>query len=244
MDSRSTDPNITETGAHRRDRDFSSLGKALASPARSAMLSLLMDGTVRPAGELARAAGVSASTASEHLAVLVDAGLVTCTPRGRGRFYSVSGPEAAQAVESLGQMARQAPTAGYTRVRAAEKLASGRLCYDHLAGRLGVSLTEAWVAAGWLAAPHQLNLTSLGSDGFFELGVDMTALAALRRPTTRACPDWTERRPHLAGALGAAVAGLCFEREWIVRRTGSRGVRVTDAGAGFFSRTWGISPVP
>ncbi|SMY11498.1 ArsR/SmtB family transcription factor [Brevibacterium jeotgali] len=244
MDSRSPDPGTAESGARRRDRDFSALGKALASPARSVMLSLLMDGTVRPAGELARAAGVSASTASGHLWVLVDAGLVTCTARGRGRYYRLSGPEVAHALETLGHIAPAAPATGYTGVRAAEKLASGRFCYDHLAGRLGVGLTRGWVAAGWLDDPDHLQLTSAGRDGFADLGVDVIGLDALRRPTTRACPDWTERRPHLAGALGAAVAALCVESEWVVRRPGSRGVRVTDAGAAVFRQRWGVSFSP
>lgn len=205
------------------------------------MLSLLMDGTVRPAGELARAAGVSASTASEHLSVLVEAGLLTCTARGRGRFYRLSGQEVAHALETLGHIAPSSPAKGYTGVRAAEKLASGRFCYDHLAGRLGVSLTDAWIDAGWLDDPDHLVLTPRGRDGFTGLGVDVIGIDALRRPTTRVCLDWTERRPHLAGALGAAVASLCLESEWIVRRPGSRGVRVTEAGAAIFRGRWNVS---
>ena len=200
-----------------------------------------MDGTVRPAGELARAAGVSASTASEHLALLVDAGLVTCAARGRGRYYRLSGQSVAHALETLGHLAPSAPTWGYSGVRAAERLASGRFCYDHLAGRLGVRLTDAWIGVGWLDDPDHLQLTAAGREGFAELGVDVIGIDALRRPTTRACLDWTERRPHLAGALGAAVASLCLESEWVVRRPGSRGVRVTEAGAAVFRRQWDVS---
>lgn len=237
----STDPNGTEAGVPRRDRDFSALGKALASPARSVILSLLMDGTIRPAGELARAAGVSASTASEHLAVLVDSGLVTCTARGRGRYYRLTGPDVAHALETLGHIVPAAPTTGYTGARAAQKLASGRFCYDHLAGQLGVGLAQGWVAAGWLDDPDHLRLTPVGRDGFADLGVDIVEVDRLRRPTTRACLDWTERRPHLAGALGAAVADLCLVSDWVVRRPGSRGVRVTEAGAAVFRRRWGVS---
>src|SRR5690625_81928 len=146
-------PRVAEADAQRRDRDFSALGRALASPARSLILSHLMDGTVRPAGELARAAGVSASTASEHLALLVDAGLVTCSARGRGRYYRLSGQSVAHALEALGHLAPSTPAWGYTGVRAAERLAAGRFCYDHLAGRLGVRLTDAWIGAGWLDDP-------------------------------------------------------------------------------------------
>lgn len=200
-----------------------------------------MDGTVRPAGELARAAGVSASTASEHLAVLVDAGLITCSPRGRGRYYRLNGQSVAHALETLGHISPAAPAKGYAGVRAAGNLASGRLCYDHLAGRLGVRLTDAWIEAGWLDDPDHLTLTAAGREGFAGLGVDVERIDALRRPTTRACLDWTERRHHLAGALGAAIASLCIEAEWVVRRPGSRGIRVTEAGAGVFHRQWSVS---
>src|SRR5687767_14974235 len=120
-----------------RDRDFTAVGRALSTPARSTFLNLLMDGTRRPAGELARAAGVSASTASEHLAVLVDAGLVTRQSQGRHRYYALADGEVATALESLGMLADAAPVSGYRRSRRAEYLAAARFCYDHLAGRLG-----------------------------------------------------------------------------------------------------------
>ena len=229
MDSRSLDPSTTESGSRRRDRDFSGLGKALASPTRSVMLSLLMDGTVRPAGELARAAGVSASTASEHLSVLVDARLVTCTARGRGRYYRLRGPEVAHALETLGHIAPAAPATGYTGVRAAERLASGRFCYDHLAGRLGCLLRpRGWVAAGLARRPRPAALSRHSArDGFFDLGVDITGLDALRRPTTRACLDWTERRPPSGRRTRRRRRRLCFESG--VDRAATRPVAVYES---------------
>ncbi|HLR45286.1 MAG TPA: transcriptional regulator, partial [Brevibacterium sp.] len=144
-------------------------------------------------------------------------------------------------LETLGHLAPSTPAWGYSGVRAAERLAAGRFCYDHLAGRLGVRLTDAWIGAEWLDDPDHLQLTAAGREGFAALGVDVEKIEALRRPTTRACLDWTERRPHLAGALGAAVASLCLESEWVVRRPGSRGVRVTEAGAAVFRRQWDVS---
>ncbi|MEU4388981.1 winged helix-turn-helix domain-containing protein [Promicromonospora sp. NPDC023805] len=221
-----------------RDRDFTALGRALSTPARSTFLNLLMDGTRRPAGELAQAAGVSASTASEHLGVLVDAGLVTRESRGRHRYYSLAGREVATALESLGMVADAVLVSGYRRSRRAEYLAAARFCYDHLAGRLGTALTDAWVRAGWLAGRDELALTDPGAVGLRELGVDVDGAA--HRPTTRACLDWTERRPHLAGALGSAVGTRFLEAEWVTRHRSGRGLDVTAAGRDIVRESWGL----
>src|SRR4051794_6394291 len=131
-------------------KDFSPVGRALAAPARSVMLGVLMDGSRRPAGELAAAARIEASTASEHLAVLVAAGLVVCESHGRQRFYAVAGTSVADALEALGALCPQTVTASLRQSREARELADARLCYDHLAGQLGVEVTEAMVAEGWL----------------------------------------------------------------------------------------------
>jgi DNA-binding transcriptional ArsR family regulator len=223
-----------------RDRDFTALGRALSTPARSTFLNLLMDGTRRPAGELARAAGVSASTASGHLSVLVDAGLVTCETRGRHRYYALAGREVAHALESLGMVADAAPVSGYRRSRRAEYLAAARFCYDHLAGRLGTALTDAWVRSGWLAGRDELVLTDAGAVGLREIGVDVDGAVSVRRVTTRACLDWTERRPHLAGALGAAVGTRFLEAGWVVRHRSGRGLDVTPAGHDVLRETWAV----
>ncbi|WP_194410799.1 ArsR/SmtB family transcription factor [Microbacterium cremeum] len=226
-------------------RDLSMVGHALAAPVRSAFLGMLMDGSTRPASELAAAAGVSASTASEHLGMLLDVGLVTCVPRGRQRFYAIADEAVAAALEQLGHLCPPAPSATYRQSAAARDLVHARLCYDHLAGRLGIAVTEAMVAAGWmdaaLAAP-----TSLGETRLAELGIDVAALRSGRRQLARPCPDWTERRPHLAGALGAAIATRFLEAGWVVRRPQDRGLRITDAGAAALRDDWhaGIEPPP
>jgi DNA-binding transcriptional ArsR family regulator len=224
-----------------RDRDFTAVGRALSTPARSMFLNLLMDGTSRPAGELALAAGVSASTASEHLTVLVDAGLVTCRSQGRHRYYSLAGREVATALESLGVLADAAPVSGYRRSRRAEYLAAARFCYDHLAGRLGTSLTDAWVGSGWLAGREELALTDAGAVGLREIGVDVDGAVTARRATTRACLDWTERRPHLAGALGSAIGSRFLDAGWVVRHRSGRGLDVTDSGRRLVREAWGIN---
>ncbi|MFI2487388.1 ArsR/SmtB family transcription factor [Promicromonospora kroppenstedtii] len=223
-----------------RDRDFTAVGRALSTPARSVFLNLLLDGTSRPAGELATAAGVSAPTASEHLAVLADAGLVTCASRGRHRYYALAGPDVAAALESLGVLADAAPVSGYRRSRRAEYLAAARFCYDHLAGRLGTGLTDAWVRSGWLAGRDELTLTDAGAVGLREIGVDVDAAVDARRATTRACLDWTERRPHLAGALGSAVGARFLDAGWVTRHRSGRGLDVTDAGRTLVRESWGI----
>ncbi|GGX59388.1 transcriptional regulator [Streptomyces minutiscleroticus] len=227
-----------------RDRDFTTVGRALAAPARSVFLNLLMDGTERPAGELARAAGVSASTASEHLGVLVGAGLVRCTAHGRRRHYSLAGPQVAAALEMLGALAGAAPVSGYRRSRQAQRLAAARFCYDHLAGRLGVALADAWTRRGWFGEREALPLTAVGAEGLRAVGVDVDAAVEARRATTRACLDWTERRPHLAGALGAAVGRRFLEAGWVVRHGSGRGLDVTRAGHAFVRREWGIDLSP
>ncbi len=223
-----------------RDRDFTAVGSALSTPARSAFLNLLMDGTSRPAGELARSAGVSASTASEHLTVLVDAGLVTCRANGRHRYYSLAGQEVATVLESLGVLADAAPVSGYRHSRRAEYLAAARFCYDHLAGRLGIGLTEAWVRSGWLAGRDELALTDAGAVGLRGIGVDVDGAVTARRATTRACLDWTERRPHLAGSLGSAVGTRFLDAGWVTRHRSGRGLDVTGAGHKLVRAEWGI----
>jgi DNA-binding transcriptional ArsR family regulator len=223
-----------------RDRDFTAVGRALSTPARSTFLNLLMDGTRRPAGELAQAAGVSPSTASEHLGALVGAGLVTCQNQGRHRYYSLAGGEVAAALESLGMLADAAPVSGYRRSRRAEYLAAARFCYDHLAGRLGTGLTEAWVRSGWLAGRDELTLTDAGAVGLREIGVDVDGAVVARRATTRACLDWTERRPHLAGALGSAVGSRFLEAGWVTRHRSGRGLDVTAAGRELVRTAWGV----
>lgn len=223
-----------------RDRDFTSAGKALAAPARSVFLNLLMDGTTRPAGELARGAGVSASTASEHLTLLVEAGLVTCETHGRCRYYSLAGPHVASALEALGVLTDPTPVSGYRRTRQMRHLAAARFCYDHLAGRLGVALVDAWTDNGWLSDRDSLVLTAAGADGLREIGVDVDGAIRARRPTIRACLDWTERRSHLAGALGAAVGRRFLEAGWVVRHRTGRGLRTTESGRELARTAWGI----
>ena len=220
-------------------RDLSVIGHALAAPVRSRFVNLLMDGSARPASELAANAGVSASTASEHLGVLLDAGLIDCVPRGRHRFYSIADPEVAAALELLGHLSPTEPVVARPASAAARDLAHARLCYDHLAGRLGVRLTEAMIASSWLDADAS-RITPAGVERLGEQGIDISDLLGRRRPLVRPCADWTERRPHLAGSVGAAIATLFLDRRWAVRRPAGRGLDVTSSGVAALGTVWHV----
>lgn len=203
-------------------------------------ISLLMDGSSRPAGELAASTGVAASTASEHLSMLLDAGLIVCEAHGRHRLYRIANTEVAEALEQLGHLCPSALTVGLRQTQEARRLAAARYCYDHLAGQLGVALTDRLLDAGWLRA-EDFGVTSTGVDELTSRGIDITALRQGRRSLTRRCQDWTERRPHLAGALGAAIAANFTDREWVTRRNGSRALGITPMGAAALSDVWGVS---
>ncbi len=213
------------------------VGRLLSSPARAAMLDVLIEGRAATAGELARAAGVAPSTASGHLADLVDGGLVRVRAQGRHRYYELADASVASALEALGRLATTTPVVRSLRESTrARALANARTCYDHLAGRVGVGLLDAMVANAWLTpAGDGYAVEDAGARELEALGVDVTAAAGRRRRFAVACLDWTERRPHLGGALGAAVAARLIEREWLVRHPSGRGLRVTTSGAHGFA---------
>ena len=165
-------------------------------------------------------------------------------PRGRQQLYRLSDATVGAALEQLGHLCPQTEVASLRRSREQRDLERARLCYDHLAGQLGVAITDAFLTRGWLDGPD-LVVTAAGraalADPAICVDVDIDALAKRRRPLARACPDWTERRPHLAGSLGAAVADAGFERGWIRRRRSGRGLDVTSTGRQMLHDTWGVT---
>jgi DNA-binding transcriptional ArsR family regulator len=223
------------------DADISAVAALFADRARAAMLDALMDGRSRPAGELARAAGIGPSTASEHLSRLLNAGLVTYESNGRERRYRIASRAVAEALEVLARLAPEAPA---RTLRAADRNAAlrrARTCYDHLAGRLGVAVTEALVERGALELGNDAYaLTRDGEKTMRRLGVDVAAARARSRSFARVCLDWSERRPHLAGALGAAVADAMLTAGWLRRRPHDRGLLITGTGATVLRRELGI----
>lgn len=200
---------------------------------------------------LASEAGVAASTASEHLAKLCDANLLRVEPHGRHRYYRIASPQVAQAVEALAHIAPAMPVSSLRQHTRAHALRRGRLCYDHLAGCLGVTVMRALIDGGALdggdglhhpdqAATDRLSapghdvdyrLTDIGIEVFTGLGVDLDVAAARPRPLIRYCLDWTEQRHHLAGALGAALAERLLTLRWLERAAQPRVVRLTATGA-------------
>jgi DNA-binding transcriptional ArsR family regulator len=210
--------------------DLAAGAAAIADPGRAAMLDALLDGEPRSAGALAREAGVSASTASHHLGRLLDAGLIAVAPDGRRRAYRLARPEVARALEALALISPPRTPTTLRRHTRAQAERSARTCYDHLAGVLGVAVCDALLARDAIAPDGDFAYAlGPGADAAFgALGVALPARG--RRAYARPCIDWSERRPHLAGALGAAVAGTLLERGWVARVPGTRAVRVSDEG--------------
>lgn len=208
------------------------MAKLLASPARSSIAGALMCGRQLTAGELARIAGVGASTASEHLAELVAGGLVSVHRQGRYRYFAVAGPEVAEALESLARICPTTPVRSLRASKEAEALSFARTCYDHRAGRLGVLVLEALVDHQWLA-DHAggYDVTPLGRDRLAAVDVDPEAVRGQRRRFAYPCLDWTDRHFHLAGALGAAITAAFVSNDWLRRDSRHRALDVTSAGA-------------
>ncbi|WP_054812044.1 ArsR/SmtB family transcription factor [Nocardia arizonensis] len=209
-------------------RELAELAALLSDRSRAQLCLCLLDGRAWTAVELAAAASIAPSTASEHLSRLVDGGLLVEQRRGRHRYLRLAGPRAADLLEAmLGYLGPTRPAPTLRAATSAAAHARARTCYDHLAGRLGVAIADAMRARDLLT--DDFALTDAGAEW---LAIQMPADAAHRsaRPLTRPCPDWTERRYHLAGAAGARICAQLFTREWI-RRTGSgRAVAVTPAG--------------
>jgi DNA-binding transcriptional ArsR family regulator len=210
------------------DTPVAGIAAAIGEPARARMLYSLMDGHARTATELAAVAAVTPSTASLHLARLRSARLVRVEAQGKHRYFRLEGPDVAAALEGLRVLAgakpvRFVPTAP-TRLRAA------RTCYDHLAGTVGVGLRDRLEALRWLSTGGGDELTAAGERSLEKMGVDVASARGQRRRFAYPCLDWSERRPHVGGALGAALLRLALKRRWIVPDLDSRALEVTSFG--------------
>lgn len=206
----------------------------MTEPARSAMLMHLLDGRSWTAKELAAIAGVSASTASVHLRKLTTGQLVKVSPLGRHRYFRIVNVEIARLLEQLARLApkRRLDTPGAR--RASASLRRARLCYDHLAGRLGIAITGSMVRAGWVVeAEPWYRLTDGGCRILRELGIDAA--------DGRTCMDWSERRLHIAGPLGVSLAQAFLSRRWLQRDARSRAVRLTPEGSEVLRSHFGVS---
>ncbi|MEU7938588.1 ArsR/SmtB family transcription factor [Microbispora bryophytorum] len=234
------DAGIGENAEIAGDADIAPVAALIADGARAAMLTALLDGRALAAGELARIAGVSAPTASSHLARLLDGGLVTVVKQGRHRYYRLAGPDVARTLEVLARISGRVAVRSLRQSRQARLLREARSCYDHLAGRVGVELYDALVREGGLIeADGGCLLTASGAQALTELGVDVDRVRRARRRFAPDCLDWLERRPHLGGALGAAVLDRLLAREWLVRGTVPRALRLTGTGREGLERIFG-----
>jgi DNA-binding transcriptional ArsR family regulator len=222
--------------------ELTTIGRLLGEPARAAMLDALLAGEALAAGELARVAGVSAPTASEHLARLHEGGLVVRVAAGRHRYYRLASPEVAQVLEALSLVVEAPPVRSLRQARADEAMRLARTCYDHLAGKVGVAVLSGLIERRALRAGGDgYEVTGAGDVLLSSLGVDVPAAAAQRRLFAKPCVDFTERRPHLAGALGAAICRRLIELRWVERLTpGGRALTVPPAGRRGLADAFGV----
>ena len=216
---------------HTADVRLAQLAGAIAEPARARMLCSLLDGHARTATELATLAEVGASTASAHLSRLREDGLLSMVAQGKHRYYRLAGMEVGQALEALLVVAGVAATP-FTPTTP-DRLRHARTCYDHMAGTVAVAMHDQLHAQGWLlddGAEGEYCLSEAGAAGMAALGIDVPQLHKQRRRFACACLDWSERRAHLGGALGAAILQLALRQRWVERELDSRALRLTPAG--------------
>ncbi|HET8874216.1 MAG TPA: helix-turn-helix domain-containing protein [Gaiellaceae bacterium] len=219
------------------EADVAAAAALLAEPSRAALVVDIMSEKSLPASELAARARIAPSTASEHLARLVDGGFLVVTRRGRHRYYELADPAVAEAVEALAVVAPERPVRSLKEATTSELIREARTCYDHLAGRLGVALARGLERQGMIL--RRAETYEPGPEAgprFAELGIDLEALVRARRPLIRGCLDWSERELHVAGALGAALTARLFELGSISRHEGSRAVIVTGSGRDLLSQ--------
>jgi DNA-binding transcriptional ArsR family regulator len=229
-----TDRSDERDHAGHDDAAVSEMAAAIGEPARARMLYCLIDGRARTSTELAVVADVTPSTASVHLQRLKTQRLVKVFAQGKHRYYSLQGTNVASALEALSVLAGESckPFVPNT----PNRLRAARTCYDHMAGTVGVMLNERFKSLGWLSAATGsgrddcYDVTANGTKAFESLGIDINATRMLRRRFACACLDWSERRPHLGGALGAAVLEIALNRKWVVQDLDSRALGVTSLG--------------
>ncbi|MEP6739422.1 MAG: winged helix-turn-helix domain-containing protein [Caldimonas sp.] len=225
--------------------DISRIATLMADPARARILWMLIDGTTRPAGELAYAANVSAQSASAHLAKLVAGGLLRSEAQGRHRYFCISNAEVAGVVEAMASLSSaiepRAPRDPLPTPSTPVQFLHARTCYGHLAGEMAVRVLEAMLAAGWLAADgRDFAATSIGEKRLAALGIDPSATQQPRRVFARACVDLTQRRPHLSGVLGDALLDAFVGKGWVLRSRRSRAVTITPKGNDGLRRAFGL----
>ena len=222
--------------------NIAEVASLVGDPSRANMLAAMFDGRALTAGELAKIAGVSAATASGHLAKLVQGRLVTVAVQGRHRYFKLASGEVAQMLEKIAVVAGDAPTTPRATPRVPHHLREARTCYDHMAGRLGVAIADGLTARGAIVLGADAGeVTEEGRALFDQLGVDLAAPAGSRRLLCRACLDWSERRPHLAGVVGTAILERSLALGWVRRGAERRSLTITPTGRRRFAEDMGAA---
>lgn len=222
------------------EKAASRIAAAIGEPARARILYCLLDGHARTSTELALVAEVSPSTASVHLTHLRDRGLVRVLAQGKHRYYSLEGAHTAAALEAL-MVVAVGPDNRFLS-NTPQRLRAARTCYDHMAGTVAVALHDRFEQLGWLATTSALtyDLTSRGEQAMAALGLDIGAMRGLRRRFAYGCVDWSERKPHIAGALGAALLQVALKRKWVSQDLDSRALRLTRNGQRELQKHFGV----
>ena len=216
------------------------IAQMVSDPSRANILSALMDGRTLTATELAGVAGVTPQTTSSHLAKLVAWNLLATEKRGPRRFYRLATPLVARMLEGIMTVAVTGPPRYRPASKIDDEMRRARTCYDHLAGELGVALADSLIERGYLLLDADAGeLTGRGAKFLTDLGADLAAPASSRRAFCRPCLDWSERRLHLAGRVGASIAELAFRQDWIRRRPRGRSVEITESGIAAFTDLFG-----
>jgi len=222
--------------------NLAQIAALIGDPVRSRMLLALLDGRELIASELAFRANASPQSASGHLSKLVAGGLLIARSAGRQRLFRLASADVAGAIETLATIAPLEAVASLDQHTAMQRMGEARSCYDHLAGRLGVGVTQALQQRGVLALRgDDFRLTAKGGRFFVEIGIDVEHARAHNRSFARACMDWTERRPHLAGSLGAALLDHVLKEQWVRRSTRDRSLLITPAGRQAFANVFGLT---
>ena len=216
------------------------IAAAIGEPARARILYCLLDGHARTSTELALVAEVSPSTASVHLTHLRDRGLVRVLAQGKHRYYSLEGAHTAAALEAL-MVVAVGPDNRFV-PNTPQRLRAARTCYDHMAGTLAVVLHDRFKKSGWLTVTDALvyDITAAGERALNALGIDVEAMRTARRRFAYGCVDWSERKPHIAGALGAALLEVVLKRKWVTQDLDSRALRITRGGERELHRHFGV----
>jgi DNA-binding transcriptional ArsR family regulator len=217
------------------------IASLVSEPSRAAILTALLDGRFHTASELAHMAGIKPQTASFHLAKMTEAHVVTVEKQGRHRYYGIQDPEVARVMESFLSIAPPVPIKSFKQASENEAIRLARTCYDHVAGQLGVQLMNFFMQKGILSEDQDgLHITDQGETFFTDFQIDLTKTRQKRRSFSHKCLDWSERRHHLAGALGSAILDRLFELHWIERLPTTRAIRITAEGKRGFKEIFSI----